>query len=223
MLLSSRPASQRHTWLSFMPGSTLTSRVSRSLSTLTLSHSSHSWVVYCWYIPGPSWRVTILFLQRHCLFPLDGLITFLLRVTCRACFQALVCLLWTCDLRSTTAAEASHHTFLGDNCVCIRKVAAASSQACWALCRWCLLCRQHQIRALVRSRICKSSRYSGHDRLGLLTTLPLALGRLNNMCKTCPAGFVEVPNLAVVQFPVGLLVTVQESEWGLLYSEINSQ
>ena len=40
-----------------------------------------TWVVYCWNMPGPSCRVTILFLQLHCLVPLAGFTTFLSRTT----------------------------------------------------------------------------------------------------------------------------------------------
>lgn len=70
------------TWPSVIPGSTDTLSVSLSRSNLTLGHSWHSCCVYCWNMPGPSCRVTILFLQLHFRLPGAGLATGLSRVTC---------------------------------------------------------------------------------------------------------------------------------------------
>lgn len=72
------------TWPSTMPGSTATLRLSVSRSNLTLGHSPHSCCVNCWNMPGPSCRVTTLFLQLHFRFPGVGLATGLSRVTWRA-------------------------------------------------------------------------------------------------------------------------------------------
>ena len=60
-------APHRISWPSRIPGSTWTSSTSPRVSALTLGHRSHSVVVYCWNIPGPSWRVTIFCWQLHCL------------------------------------------------------------------------------------------------------------------------------------------------------------
>mmetsp|Transcript_8227 Transcript_8227/g.28868 ORF Transcript_8227/g.28868 Transcript_8227/m.28868 type:complete len:246 (+) Transcript_8227:478-1215(+) len=65
-----------------IPGSTSTVMVSTSRTNLTLGQSSHTFCAYCWYIPGPTCRVTIFCLQLHFRVPFAGLITSLSRVTC---------------------------------------------------------------------------------------------------------------------------------------------
>lgn len=70
------------TWFWGVPASTDTVRDSDWRTYCRLPHSSHSWVVYCWNIPGPNCRVTTLLRQLHCLLPLAGFITFLSRIIC---------------------------------------------------------------------------------------------------------------------------------------------
>ena len=77
------PSTERgRTCRSGVPASTVICSVCASRASLTFWHSSHSCVWYCWYMPGPTWRVTVLSLQLHCRLPLAGLMTALSRTTC---------------------------------------------------------------------------------------------------------------------------------------------
>ena len=64
-----------------VPGSTVTSTSDASRTSFTASHSSHSSSVYCWYMPGPIWRVTTRWRQLHLRFPGAGASVILSRVT----------------------------------------------------------------------------------------------------------------------------------------------
>ena len=82
--------------------------------------------MYCWNMPGPSCRVTILFLQLHCRVPFAGFTTFLSRTTCLKRKGA-----WLSSWR--LPSRACHETTLHSHTrwVCALQAAALSRNTLW--------------------------------------------------------------------------------------------